>query len=77
MPWDRFRVILWRIGPDRIAAMKALHDVLGCDLGDAKAALEDLPRELLADVSEEHARRAADALARAGCEAEVVLPAQR
>lgn len=77
IPWGRFRVILWQIGPDRVAAMKAARDALGCGLAEAKAALEDLPREILVDVGEEHAKQAADALRRAGCDAEVVLPAQR
>ncbi len=75
--WGRFRVILWQIGPDRITAMKAVRDALGCGLGEAKAALEDLPREVLVDVGEEEARRAAGVLGAAGCDAEVVLPAQR
>jgi ribosomal protein L7/L12 len=75
--WGRFRVILWQIGPDRITAMKAARDALGCGLGEAKAALEDLPREILVDVGEEEARRAAGVLGAAGCDVEVVLPAQR
>ena len=49
----------------------------GCSLGEAKTAVEDLPREILVEVSEEHARRVADVLGRAGCDAEVVLPARR
>lgn len=77
IPWGRFRVILWQLGPDRIAAMKAVRDAVGCGLAEAKAALEDLPREVLVDVGEKHAKAAAAALAQAGCDAEVVLPAQR
>jgi ribosomal protein L7/L12 len=77
IPWGQFRVILWKIGEDRIAAMKAVRDALGCGLADAKAALQDLPREILVDVGEEHAKEAAAAFVRAGCDAEVVLPAQR
>lgn len=77
VPWGRFRVILWQVGPDRIAAMKAVREALGCGLGEAKTALEDLPREILVDVGEEHARRVAGVLVQAGCDAEVVLPARR
>ncbi|AUX44677.1 uncharacterized protein SOCE26_061440 [Sorangium cellulosum] len=77
IPWGPFRVILWQLGPDRIAAMRAVRESVGCGLAEAKAALEDLPREILVDVSEEHARRAADLLRQAGCDAEAVLPARR
>ncbi|WP_437573960.1 ribosomal protein L7/L12 [Sorangium sp. So ce887] len=76
-PWGPFHVILWQIGPDRIAAMKAVRQAVGCDLDEVKAALEGLPREILVDVTEEHARRAADLLRQAGCDAEAVVPARR
>jgi hypothetical protein len=77
IPWGRYRVILWQVGADRISAMKAVREALGSGLTDAKAALEDLPREILVDVGEEHARSAVEALVRAGCDAEVVVPAAR
>jgi ribosomal protein L7/L12 len=77
IPWGQYRVILWQIGPDRIAAMKAVREALGAGLADAKTALEDLPREVLVDVAEDHARAAAETLRRAGCDAEVVVPAAR
>jgi ribosomal protein L7/L12 len=77
VPWGQFRVILWQLGPDRIAAMKAVREALGAGLAEAKAALEDLPREILVDVGEDHAKAAADALRRAGCDAEVVAPSPR
>ncbi|WP_437965533.1 ribosomal protein L7/L12 [Sorangium sp. So ce260] len=76
-PFGPFHVILWQLGPDRIAAMKAVREAVGCDLDEAKAALEGLPREILVEVSEAHARRAADLLRQAGCDAEAVVPARR
>lgn len=74
-PWGRFRVILWQVGSDRIAAMKAVRDALACGLSEAKEALAELPREVLVDVSEQVARDAALRLTEAGCDAEVVAPA--
>jgi hypothetical protein len=73
----RYRVILWRVGSDRIAAMKAVRDAIGAGLTAAKTTLDELPLEILVDVAEDEARRAADLLVGAGCEAEVVLPAAR
>jgi hypothetical protein len=75
IPWGRFRVILWQIGADRIAAMKAVREVTRSGLAEAKAALGDLPREVLVDVDEPCARSAADVLAKAGCDVEVAAPA--
>jgi hypothetical protein len=77
IPWGRFRVIVWRAGPDPVATLRAVREVLGGDLAEARAALADLPRELVVDVDEEYARRAADVLSREGCDAEVVAPAAR
>lgn len=68
-------MILWQVGSDRIAAMKAVRDALACGLAEAKEALAELPREVLVDVSEPFARDAALRLADAGCDAEVVAPA--
>lgn len=75
IPWGRFRVILWGIGADRIAALKAVREATRSDLAQAKAALEGLPREVLVDVDEAFARSAAEVIARAGCDVEVVAPA--
>lgn len=77
LPWGMFRVILWQVGPDRVAAMKAAREALGAGLEEAKAAIENLPREVLVDVSEAYARQAAEVLKGAGCDAEVVAPAPR
>jgi len=68
------RVILWSEGPRRVAAMKALREVMACGLDEAKAALERLPGEVLVDVSEREAESAATVLRGAGCDAEVVAP---
>jgi hypothetical protein len=76
-PWGQFRVILWQLGPDRIAAMKAVRDALACGLEEAKQALSELPAEVLVDVDETFAQKAAAKLLNAGCDAEVVVPARR
>jgi ribosomal protein L7/L12 len=73
-PWGRYRVILWQVGPDRIAAMKAVREALSCGLAEAKEALADLPREVLIDVDQRFAREAVEKLSNAGCDAEVVAP---
>ena len=75
VPWGKYRVILWRLGADRVAAMKAARAALGCGLAEVKAALEDLPTELVVDVSKRHAEEACAALVAAGCDAEVAAPA--
>ncbi|MEZ4389777.1 MAG: ribosomal protein L7/L12 [Polyangiales bacterium] len=67
-------VILWRVGEDRVAAMRAAREAMGCGLAEARAAVDDLPKELLTGVSERDAQRAVEALRAAGCEAEVVAP---
>ena len=69
-------VILWHIG-DRIAAMKAVREVLGCGLDDAKKAITELPSEVLTKVDIAYAKKAVDTLVRAGCNAEVVVPSKR
>ncbi len=69
-----FRLILWRIGSDRVAAMQALRKVMACGLDEAKATLEALPKEFLVDVSERYAEEAATVLRAAGCDVEVVAP---
>jgi ribosomal protein L7/L12 len=68
------RVILWGPGPNRVAAMRALREVMACGLDEAKAMLDGLPKEVLVDVSERYAEGAATVLSGAGCEAEVVAP---
>jgi ribosomal protein L7/L12 len=70
-----YRVLLWSIGPDRVAAMKAARAALGCGLAEAKAALEDLPTELCVGVSKRHAEETVAALVAVGCDAEVAAPA--
>lgn len=71
------RVILWSPGTDRVATMKALREVMACGLDEARAAIDDLPREVLVDVSEPHAQAAAATLRAAGCDVEVAAPGRR
>ena len=72
-PWGKARVILWATGPDRIASMKALREVLRTDLAAAKQGIEALPKEVLVNVDSSYAERAAQVLRDAGCDAEAVL----
>lgn len=76
-PWGKSRVILWAVGSDRIAAMKAVRETLGRELEAAKDALEGLPKEILVDVDTSYAERAVQLLREAGCDAEAVIPARR
>lgn len=69
-------VILWQVG-DRIAAMKAVREVLACSLEEAKKTLADLPIEMLHHVDVGYARKAVETLVRAGCDAEVAVPSKR
>ena len=73
-PWGRARVILWSIGADRVAALKAVREVRGCGLDEVKAAIEELPTEVLVDVDLAYAERAVLTLQQAGCDAERVFP---
>lgn len=75
IPVGKARLILWSFA-ERVRAMKGVREVLGTDLAAAKAGIEDLPKEILVDVDEAYARRAADILKNAGCDAEVVTPAR-
>jgi hypothetical protein len=76
IPQGVARIILWQIG-DRIAAMKAVREVLGCGLDESKKFLADLPCEMLLDVDIAYANKARETLVGAGCDAEVVVPAKR
>jgi hypothetical protein len=76
IPIGLARVILWQIG-DRIAAMKAVREALGCGLDDAKKLLADLPSEIIDKVDIGYAKKAVAILKAAGCDAEVVIPSKR
>lgn len=76
IPRGTARILLWQVG-ERIAAMKAVREALGCGLDAAKQAIADLPAEILVDVDMEYAKKGVDLLVRAGCEAEVVVPVRR
>jgi ribosomal protein L7/L12 len=71
------RVIVWSIGAERVRAMKALREVMGTELGAAKDVLEQVPVEVLVDVEQAYAERAAKLLRDAGCDAEAVTPQRR
>lgn len=72
-PWGTSHVILWSTGSDKIRALKAVREVMGTELREAKDALDDLPRELLVDVDQAYAENAVRVLQDAGCDAEVVM----
>ncbi len=74
-PVGRAKLILWAVCEDRVRALKAVREVLGFGLEEAKQALTDLPRELLVNVDVGYAERGAETLRAAGCDAEAVLPA--
>ncbi len=74
LPHGLHRLILWSIGGDRVAAMRALREVTACGLEEARGMLEGLPREFLVDVTERYADQAATVLRAAGCDVEVVAP---
>lgn len=76
VPGGNAKIILWQIG-ERIAAMKAVREVLGCGLTDAKKAIEDLPAEILDHVDMAYGKKSVEILRRAGCDAEVVVPVRR
>jgi len=71
----RWQVILWSVGANRVAAMKAVRAARQCGLVEARDAVDQLPLEVVAQASEEYARACAEALRAAGCDAEAVLPA--
>ncbi|MDO9018110.1 MAG: ribosomal protein L7/L12 [Deltaproteobacteria bacterium] len=74
IPAGLSRLILWAPGPDRVTTMKALREVMACGLDEARAAIDDLPKEVLVDVTERYAEAAAATLRASGCDAEVVAP---
>lgn len=76
-PAEPRRIILWRIGSDPTRALRAIREVLGTTLDDAKLVLADLPREICVGVTESDAAKAVAILTEARCEAEAVTPARR
>lgn len=74
----RHAVALWRVpAAARIAIMKVVRDLVGCDLTTARALVDDAPRDVLENVAEQVAEDAAARLRDAGADAEAVLPAPR
>ncbi|MCB9564481.1 MAG: ribosomal protein L7/L12 [Kofleriaceae bacterium] len=73
-PRGVWTVILWQVGADRIAVMKAVRQLRGCGLQEARDALAELPLEVVVDVAEAFARDGAAALVAAGADAEAVMP---
>lgn len=74
IPAGMYRVIVWSPGPDRVAAMKALREVMACGLAEVRGVLDELPKEVLVDVTARYAEEGAATLRAAGCDAEVVAP---
>lgn len=75
IPQGSSGIILWQVG-ERIAAMKAVREVLGCGLEQAKQAIANLPSEIIVDVDAAYARKCCETLIHAGCDAEVFVPAR-
>jgi ribosomal protein L7/L12 len=73
----RHRVVLWRAGPQRVEVLKALREALECTLEEACTWIDDLPKEVFVDVSEDAASTLAAKLRAAGADAEAILPITR
>jgi ribosomal protein L7/L12 len=73
-PAGAWETILWRVGGDRVAVMRAVREITRCGLGDAKAMLEDLPCVVLTGVRVDVAHEAAALLTAAGAEATADRP---
>ncbi|MEJ7600669.1 MAG: ribosomal protein L7/L12 [Kofleriaceae bacterium] len=71
------RVTLWTAGPDRVAVMKVVRDLTGVGLAEARALVDELPQELLANVSQPVADQAARSLVEAGATAEAYQVTRR
>ncbi|MCX4239411.1 ribosomal protein L7/L12 [Paraliomyxa miuraensis] len=71
------QVILWQAGPDRATTLRAIRQVIGQGLGEARALLDDLPAELLTSANRHDAEEALRVLTEAGATAEVLRPEDR
>jgi len=68
---NEFDVILKDAGAQKVAAIKAVKDITGVGLADAKALVEGAPKAVKEKVSKEEAEEAKAKLEEAGCTVEL------
>ncbi len=66
-----FTIVLKNAGGNKIAAIKAVREITGLGLKEAKALVDGAPKELKENVSKEEADAAAEKLKEAGAEVEI------
>lgn len=69
-----WQAVLWEPGPNRVAALKALREVTGLGLAEAKERLAEAPCVVVERVGQEVAQGAAAKLRAAGADAEALGP---
>jgi len=66
-----FDVVITSAGDQKIQAIKAVREITGLGLKEAKAAVEELPNAVVEGVSKEEADTAKEKLEAAGCAVEI------
>ena len=66
-----FTVVLKAIGANKIAVIKAVRELTGLGLAEAKALVDGAPKPVKENVSKEESDKAAEALKAAGAEVEI------
>ena len=66
-----FTVVLKSFGANKIAVIKAVRELLGLGLAEAKAFVEGAPKNVKENVSKEEADKLAEALKATGAEVEI------
>lgn len=66
-----FTVVLKGFGANKIAVIKAVRELLGLGLAEAKAFVEGAPKNVKENVSKEEADKLAEALKASGAEVEI------
>ena len=66
-----FTVVLKAIGANKIAVIKAVRELTGLGLAEAKALVDGAPKAVKENVSKEESDKAAEALKAAGAEVEI------
>lgn len=66
-----FTVVLKSAGSNKIAVIKAIRELTGLGLKEAKAVVDGAPKEVKENVSKEEAEAAAEKLKEAGAEVEL------
>ncbi len=66
-----FDVVLKEVGGQKVAVIKAVKEITGLSLGEAKAIVEDAPRAVKEKVSKDEAETAKKALEDAGATVEL------